>query len=127
LIWIAPDHLANAWPPVSGWIAEAINRRENLGDENLLDVLIAIARGRYDLWVEQGKGAVVVQVTQFPRQKVATILYAGGELNSIVEMYQEAKKLARQYGIQVLRTYGRMGWEKALDLKRVSVILQETL
>lgn len=127
MILIAPEQLANAWPQVSGWIAEAINRRENAGDENLLDVLIALARNHYALWVEHGKGAVVVQVTQFPRQKVATILYAGGELEAFVEMYQEAKKLARQYGIQVLRTHGRMGWEKTLGLKRVGVILQEVL
>jgi hypothetical protein len=124
---VPPEHLSNVWPGVSGWIAEAINRPENVGDENLLDVLIAIARGHYALWVEPQKFAAVVQVTQFPRQKVATILYAGGQLDSFIEGYQEAKKLARQYGIQVLRTHGRAGWERALSLKRVGVILQETL
>lgn len=127
MILVQPEQLSNIWPQVSPWIAEAINARENGGDENLLDVLIGIARNHYALWVEAGEFAAVVQIAQFPRQRVATILYAGGRLDAFQALFEAAKKWARQNGIDVIRIWGRPGWEKALDLKRIGVIMQVNL
>jgi hypothetical protein len=126
VILVTPDRLADTWPAVAPWIAEAINRREGGGDENLIDVLLAIARGHYALWWEPGKFAAVAQIVNHPRQRVATILYCGGELESLLQMYESARRWCRQNGIDVIRIWGRAGWERALGMKRIGVILQES-
>lgn len=126
MILVAPQDLANVWPKVEGWIAAAV--KENQGDENLLDVLIAIARGQYHLWYEEGKFAGVVSIVQYPRQKVATVVYCGGSgMDDIQRGFEEGKLWARANGIHVVRTWGREGWKRALGLKSVGVILQERL
>jgi hypothetical protein len=117
--------LEAVWPQVQLWLAEAV--KHNQGDEDLIDIACAIDQGRYELWFEPGKFAAVVQVIDFPRQRVATLLYAGGVLTSLREMYGEAKRIAKDRGINVIRVWGRQGWERALGMKRVGVILQEAL
>ena len=121
---VTPDQLANAWPGVERWIDEAIEH--NQGDENLLDVLIAIARGQYGLWVNP-HFAAVTQVQNYPRQRVLVILYIGGDLSKIVPLFDEAKAWCRANKIDVLRTYGRMGWAHVTGLERVGAILQVKL
>jgi hypothetical protein len=126
MVIVQPQELANVWPRVEGWLAKAV--AENQGDENLLDVLIALARGVYLLWYEEGKFAGVVQVAHYPRQKVATVLYCGGSgLTEIAQAFENGKLWAKANGIDVVRTWGREGWRRALGLKQVGVILQETL
>jgi hypothetical protein len=117
--------LGVVWPQVVGWLESAI--KINQGDENLLDVGMAINEGRYELWWEKDKFAAVVQINDFPRQRVATLIYAGGALNAFRELYPEAKRIAKERGINVIRVWGRQGWERVLGLKRVGVILQESL
>lgn len=118
---VPPDKLCDVWPKCEAWIYDAITHGP--GDENVLDVLIAIARGYYALWFEE-QFAAVVQIVQFPRQKVATILYAGGCLEAMRVKWPEALKYCRDNGIKVLRVHGRNGWERAFEMKRVGVILQ---
>lgn len=123
---VQPHELADAWPTCAHWIEAAI--KEGQGDENLLDVLIALARGQYLLWLEDGKFAGVVQVIPYPRRKVATVLYCGGTgLQEIIEAFENGKLWAQANGISVVRTWGREGWRRALGLKQVGVILQEIL
>lgn len=117
--------LPHIWPKVVHWLESAI--KINQGDETLFDVGMAINDGRYELWWEPDRFAAVVQIQDFPRQRVAVIAYCGGELESLKTMYLEAKKVAKARGIDVLRVWGRAGWERTLGLKRVGVILQETL
>jgi hypothetical protein len=123
VIIVPPERLSEIWPKVEAWIGQAVER--NQGDENLLDVLIACSRGHYALWYEKDQFAVVAQVLHHPQQRVATILYAGGTLEGMLPMWGEAKNWCRQNGIQVIRMWGREGWEKVLGIKRVGVILQE--
>jgi hypothetical protein len=117
--------LEKVWPHVVGWLDAAI--KINQGDENLLDVGMAINEGRYELWWEEEKFAAVVQIFDFPRQRVATVLYAGGDLAAFQSAWPDVKRIAKERGINVLRVWGRCGWERILGLKRVGVILQETL
>jgi hypothetical protein len=122
---VTHDELGAVWPQVERWLEEAI--KVGQGDETLVDIACAIDRGDYELWVEPGQFAAVVQIRDFPRQRVATLLYAGGVLTAFLAMYAEAKRIAKMRGVQVIRTWGRPGWERALGLKRVGVILQEQL
>lgn len=118
-----PHQLANVWPEVEPWIAAAIE--EGQGDENTVDVLIAIAQGRYWLWHEPKKFAGVVQINDNPRQKVATILYAGGsDLEGMKKAVEWGKGWCKERGISQIRVWGRKGWERVLEMKRKGVILQ---
>lgn len=120
---VQPDQLATVWPEVLPWIAEAVEH--NQGDENIWDVLIAIARGHYFLFHWPAKFATVVQVMRHPRQTVATVMYGGGaDLEFIKTAFEFNKVWALQNGINVIRVWGRKGWERALDLEHKGVILQ---
>lgn len=122
MILVPPQDLATIWPKVERWIAAAIE--EGQGDENLLDVLIAIARGTYGLWYDE-RFCGVFQVQTLPRQKVAHVLYCGGsDPQAIREAFEQGKTWCREHGIPVIRMWGRAGWERLLGLKRVGVILQ---
>lgn len=124
MILITPEQLAHVWPEVEAWIASAVDK--NQGDESTLDVFVGIARGHYSLWKGDGFAAVT-QIVNYPRQRVLTILYIGGDLSKIITMFDEAKAWCRANKVDVLRTYGRNGWERVTGLKQVGVILQESL
>jgi hypothetical protein len=121
---IQPSELEAVWPRVFPWIDSAIKYGQ--GDEDAVDVGVAIYNGRYDLWLHE-KFAAVVQVVKHPKQTVATVLYCGGELEALQWMYVEAKNYARENGINVIRVWGREGWKKALGMRQVGVILQENV
>jgi len=119
------DELATCWPRVLPWIEEAVARSD--GDENALDILIAIARGNYALFAGE-KCAAVAQLVRWPRQSVFTVLYASGEdLESCREAFEWSKNWCRANGVQVFRIHARAGWERALGFKRRGVILEERL
>lgn len=124
---VQPHELAILWPQVEPWISAAI--AEGQGDENATDVLVALARGLYMLWIEPDKFAAVVQLSVFPRQRVATVLYLGGsDLDAMKRLLrEEGIPWARAQGIDVLRVWGRAGWERVLGLERKGVILQADL
>jgi hypothetical protein len=120
---VQPEQLGAVWGECAPWIQAAIER--NQGDENLTDVLIAIARGIYLLWHSPGLYATVAQIQKFPRQTVGLILYCGGrDLEDMKGAFEDAKGWCRQNGVDVIRTWGRMGWAKVLDMTPVGVILQ---
>ncbi len=116
--------LTNVWPEVRPWICDAIEYGQ--GDENELDVFMALAQARYALFHEPGKFAAVVQVAQYPRQQVATILYAGGpgQLESMRDALEATKPWCKQNGITTLRVFGRKGWERVLGMVKKGVVLQ---
>lgn len=119
---VTPEGLHQAWPRVEKWIADAV--KVNQGDESLLDVLIFIARGAYLLF-EGPTYAVVGQVQHYPQHTVGMILYCGGsDLSAIAQGFEDGKRWCKANGISVLRTHGRAGWAKALNLTQIGVILQ---
>ncbi|HWG75357.1 MAG TPA: hypothetical protein VN660_01015 [Steroidobacteraceae bacterium] len=116
------EELASTWPRVSAWIESALPY--GLGDENVLDIFIALARGAYTLWVNDDLAAVT-QLVRRPRQSVLTVLYVGGNsLEACRGAFAFARSECRALGIDVLRVWGRQGWEHVLGLKRIGVILQ---
>jgi hypothetical protein len=123
VIQVRPEDLSDVWRQVEPWIAQSV--AVNQGDENLTDVLIALARAQYALWHEPNYFAAVSRIERWPRQTVGTIVYLGGKDLSVIELaFEEAKMFAKKNGIDVIRVFGRPGWERLLGMKRRGVILQ---
>lgn len=114
------NKLADVWPKVEGWLQRAVE--QNLGDENLLDVLIALAQNRYSLWYEPARCALVTQIQEYPRQKVITLLYAGapegsGAVERFRELWEQERLALRSAGITQIRMFGLRDWGKALGVE----------
>lgn len=123
---VSTEQLSNVWPNVSGWIESALEYGQ--GDENVTDILVSIAVGRYLLFHEPGKFAIVAQVQCFPRQKVITVLYCGGgDLEAIRQGIEEAKPWCKTQGITAFRVWGRKGWKRVLEMTQKGYILQSEI
>lgn len=112
------NKLADVWPHVEGWLQRAVE--QNLGDENLLDVLIALAQNRYSLWYEPDRCALVTQIQEYPRQKVIMLLYAGapegsGAVELFKQLWGQERQMLRAAGITRVRMFGRRDWGTALE------------
>lgn len=117
---VALNKLADVWPHVEGWLQRAVD--QNLGDENLLDVLIALAQNRYSLWYEPNRCALVTQIQEYPRQKVIVLLYAGapegsGAVERFKQLWEQERETLRAAGIARVRMYGLRDWGKALGVE----------
>lgn len=120
---IPPDELAKEWERVAPWIESALPFAG--GDENLLDILVSLARGQYSLFTNEN-AAAVVQLLRKPRQLVLVVLYLGGaSLEACRAAHEFAKVWCKANKVDVLRVYGRAGWERAMGLDRFGVISQE--
>lgn len=124
---VPAEHLQDVWPKCRHWIERALEYGP--GDEQLSDVFLGIARGMYGLWTDPvKKWAAVYQILCYPRQTVCTVIYCGGDdLYSVKEVWEVAKEECRRRGVHALRMWGREGWERALDVRRIGVILQHDL
>jgi hypothetical protein len=126
VILVQPEQLSNVWPKVHAWIQSALEYGQ--GDENATDVLISIAVGRYLLFHEPDKFAIVAQVQSFPRQKVITVLYlGGGDMDAIKQGIEEAKPWCKAQGITAFRVWGRKGWKRVLEMTEKGYILQSEI
>lgn len=120
MILVALDRLADTWLCVEKWLQAAVD--QNLGDENLLDVLIALAQGRYQLWYEPDRFALVTQIQQYPRQKIIALLYAGaptgsGAVERFKLLWESEREKLKELGITKIRMYGLRDWGKVLGVE----------
>jgi hypothetical protein len=123
---VTPEQLQDVWPLCRNWIERAIEYGQ--GDEKLSDVFLGIARGTHGLWHSPGQWAAVYQIQRHPRQTVATILYCGGDdLSAIKRTWEYAQGECARHNIPVLRMWGREGWQRALGIERIGVILQKRI
>ena len=124
---VKPNQLADVWPLVHAWIERAMDC--STGDENSLDVLIAIAREQYFLFHEPDKFAAVAQIQNHPRHKICFVAYVGGtDLRLIKESFHNVLfPWAKKLGCYAVRCCGRSGWRRVMDMYDVGTALQLNL
>ena len=79
------------------------------GTHTVSDILIAIAEGRMQSFVE-GNSWAITQVVSFPRAKVLEVFAAVGDLDDLRILHDRILDFAAEIGVGLIRAYGRKGW-----------------
>lgn len=108
-----------------GWLRGAIERGG--GTHSFQDVMAKVLAGDFQLWVGPD-GAAVTQVVDFPQKRVLHVLYAGGEMQQIIDFQESAATWGRALGCSEMTLSGRMGWQRVLkDWTPQSVVMSMEL
>lgn len=96
---------------IKKWIEDALEYSP--GTHDLEDILYAISTGEMQLFANKG-GCAVTQIVEYPKKKVLFVFLAGGELDSVISLHDEAMEYAKSRGCDTLMQIGRMGWTREL-------------
>jgi hypothetical protein len=94
------------------WIQSALDKGGNTHD--FIDVVEGVLGGKMQLWHGE-KGCAVTELVVYPKKKVLHVFLAGGNLEQITDMHDDAVKWAKAQGCQGMTIAGRLGWKKILD------------
>lgn len=75
------------------------------------DIADAIAVGRMQLW-HGPNGAMVTEVQDYPRKRVLHVWWAGGRLETILQLIPHIEQFAKDIGCGKITCTGRKGWER---------------
>lgn len=119
-IHLVPNRLVeDLWPAFEGHVKAALKHHPFIDADDLRNILYA-GHGQLFVHVDEPKvtGFAVMEVVQYPRRKVASVLAAGGEQGflsaAIHELLPELKKWGAQQGADTFAISGRPGWLRAL-------------
>jgi len=94
------------------WIQSALDKG---GDTHgFVDVVDGVMSGHMQLW-SGAKGCAVTEIVVYPNKKVLHVFLAGGKLEQITDMHQDAVKWAKTQGCEGMTLSGRKGWLKILN------------
>ena len=77
------------------------------------DVLDGLRDGRMQLW-DYGDAAGVTWLEDYPRKRVLTMGFGGGNIESIKAALPDLARFARDQHCQSIEIHGRTGWQRAL-------------
>lgn len=99
------------WQRCRSWIEAALEH--SAGTHTIEDIEGRIAEGTMHFW--PGKQcAAVTEVAAYPRKKLLSITYAGGDLNELLSLIPVWKSWGAHLGCSELIEAGRPGWERVL-------------
>lgn len=107
----AERNLFEDWTVAREYIIPALEHCHGTYTEN--DLLAGVLAGQYRLWLGT-KSAVLTEVLQFPRIKVAHWFLGGGDLEELISMEPEIINWAIANGCRRMSVSGRKGWERAI-------------
>lgn len=127
--FVDPDTLPADWPKYRQMVNLALGRGDGCFAER--DVLAQLLVGKWHLLASGGhlpNAVAVIEVVNFPRQRVLFLRYAAGKKEAILAGNQFLEDEARAAGCTAIETYGRRGWESLLpDWEFKRVILRKDL
>jgi hypothetical protein len=113
---VPPEYGVQVWPKVRGYIARAVEHSG--GRFTPEDVLESVVDGTYQLWIAfEGQDVVGVTATfftEYPRCKVLTVTFTGGErLREWSHlMLNTLRAWGKDHGCDRIESVGRPGWAK---------------
>lgn len=100
--------LPQDWPRCRPWIEAALARGPGL--ETIDDVERYLSEGSYQL-LASPNSAVVIELSQYARRKVLTVIHGGGDLEELEDVVEPALcSIARVNGCTAVMLTGRQGW-----------------
>lgn len=88
-------------------LAKALDRQGGLFA--LSDILEQVADGRMQSWVE-GNSWAITQISKYPRRRAVEIVAVIGDLGDCRILHDRIIQFARDMGVDLISTYGRLGW-----------------
>lgn len=92
------------------WLERALEY--SYGTHTIEDIEQGIANGQYILWPGQ-HSAVLFEIVQHPRMRVAYVFLAGGSIRDIESMLPAMEDWARSIGCARAEFSGRAGWTRS--------------
>jgi hypothetical protein len=120
------------WSAFEHHVDAACTHHPFIDAEDIEDILLA-GNGQLFIHVDGSKvtGFAVMEVIQYPRRKVASVLAAGGDKGflsaAIHELLPELKKWGAQQGADTFAISGRPGWLRALRNHEFQSVTHVTL
>ena len=96
------------------WIERALAKGGNT--HSFKDIVDGVLSGHMQLWAGE-KGCAVTEIVVYPNKKVLHVFLAGGKLQQIEDMHDDAVKWGKAQGCEGMTLSGRKGWTKILDKK----------
>ena len=94
------------------WIEAAL--KHSGGTHVFEDVEKGIRESRMQLWPAP-RGCIVTEIVVYPRKKLLNLFLAGGELDQLLDMYDDMKAWAELQGCEAAELTGRLGWKRVLE------------
>ena len=106
------NYIQQAWPLISGYLEEALEKLEGQPDYNIHHVQLFLTSGQWLLIVavdEQNKihGAATVSFINYPLSRVAFITAIGGKLISNDDTFEQLKAILASRGATKIQGFGR--------------------
>ena len=93
------------------WIEMALDKGGNTHE--FRDICEGVLSGHMQLWAGE-KGCAVTEIVVYPNKKVFHVFLAGGKMQQITDMHDDAVKWAKEQGCEGMTLSGRKGWQKIL-------------
>jgi hypothetical protein len=93
------------------WIEDALEYSG--GTHTFEDVAAGIASARMQLWPAP-RGCAVTELVLYPQKKVLHVFLAGGDMDQLFEMIEDAAEWGRGQGCGSMTLAGRFGWQRAM-------------
>ena len=92
------------------WIADALEYAH--GTHTIEDLLYDVMAGQLSLWAGEDC-ALIMQITQYPRAKMAHCFLAGGNIEGVAQLEIGVTAWAKGLGCNGITLMGRPGWAKS--------------
>lgn len=104
--------LLDEWQRCAGWIADALEYAH--GSHTLDDIFELVKNGDAQFWPAEDAG-LVTEIIDYPQRRTLRFWLAGGNLQTLKALEQQAIEWSKAWGCQACEIIGRRGWVRALD------------
>lgn len=133
IVPVHPEKVPLVWDTVLPWIERALEHGSGLYTP--MDIFEAIQRTEFLLWVairdKKVIGMTVTSIDVYPRKKVATIRWGGGETHEgrdwLLPMVDELKRWGKHFGAEVLGGSGRRGWLRGFGFREAGCLFEQDI
>jgi len=80
----------------------------------MADVFASVIRGDAQFWFAEDAG-LVTEVISYPRRRTLRFWLAGGNIETLKELEEQAIEWSKGYNCVACEIIGRRGWVRALD------------